>query len=190
MATRHGRLRRTRGLPGWLAMSGIFPIVTFDRAPHRVVDRALSDWGHFLGPCKRPFGRQSFALAVDDQIVAVAVSSSTPNRRCGGFDRKEVVELSRLCAHPDHRDMTRVALRLWRKIAPAEWARAYWPVVACVSYADSTRHSGDIYRFDGWTRVADVRGGKGGGRQTGTVANPKSVWAYPVTATREPSAGM
>jgi len=144
-----------------------------------LADQCLEQWGHWLGGCNRPFGRQGFGLHLGDDPVAVAVSASTPNPRCAGYDRQEVVELARLCAHPDHRDLTRVALRLWRVTAPGVWSARYWPVRALVAYADSTRHSGDIYRFDGWKRAATVRGGKaGGGWQRGKEYNPKSVWVY------------
>jgi hypothetical protein len=94
-----------------------------------------------------------------------------------------VVELARLCAHPDHRELTRVALRLWRVLAPVAWGRAYWPVKALVSYANAVRHKGDIYRFDGWRKVADVKGGSPGtgttwGRPRKAGYEAKSVWAF------------
>ena len=137
----------------------LLPLVAWDRIANEVADRLLTEWGHWLGGCNRPFGRQSWGLWLDGQVVAVAVSASTVNARCGGYNRREVVELARLCAHPDHRDLTRVALRLWRKTAARAWAARYWPVRAYVSYSDATRHRGDVYRFDGWRKVADTRGG-------------------------------
>lgn len=161
----------------------LFPIVAFDLIPDAEANAALERWGHWLAGCKRPFGRQSFGIALHGELLAVAVSASTVNARCGGFKRTEVVELARLCSHPDHRDLTRVALRLWRKVAPAAWEAEYgWKLTACVSYANAARHRGDIYRFDGWEKVAEVRGGKAGKNSTWTRPRKdyeaKSVWAY------------
>ncbi len=138
----------------------LFPLATFDHHDHEDTDRLLVRWGHWLGGCDRPFGRHSYALSVATLgVVAVAVSASTVNARCADYERGEVVELARLCAAPEHRWATRVALRLWREIAPVEWARDYWPVRACVSYQNAVRHSGDLYRFDGWRRAREVEGG-------------------------------
>ena len=161
----------------------LLPLVAFDRLANAEADRLLVAWGHWLGPCNRPFGRQSFGLALAETgLVAVAVSASTVNATCAGYGRGEVVELARLCAHPDHRWATRVALRLWRQVAPGQWAAQYWPVRACVSYANTARgHTGATYRLDGWAKVADVRGGTAGGNWTrGKSYDPKTVWAWEV----------
>ncbi len=164
-------------------MSGnLFPIVAFDLIDDTAADKALAAWGHWLGGCNRPFGRQSWGLVIHGDLVAVAVSASTVNKSCGGYSRNQVVELARLCADPSHRDMTRVALRLWRKVAPGAWGAKYWPVCAVVSYANAVRHKGDIYRFDGWHKVAEVRGGQAGVNTGWTRPRkdyePKSVWAF------------
>lgn len=157
----------------------MFPLCRFDLIDNDAADCKLIEWGHWLGGCNRPFGRQSFGLFVEEQLLAVAVSASTVNSTCGGWARQDTVELARLCSDPKHRDLTRVALRLWRKVAGACWSRAYWPVKALVSYSNAIRHKGDIYRFDGWTKVAEVRGSVGGGSWTRKkVGEPKSVWVY------------
>ena len=158
--------------------ASLFPLVTFDVIDDAQADTALQVWGHYLGACARPFARQSFGLEVAGELVAVAVSASTVGVTCGGYPRQQVVELARLAAKPSHRWATRVCLRLWRELAPLCWAK-YWPVVACVSYSDSTRHAGEIYRFDGWTKVADVPGSGGGGTYASPkAATPKAVWVY------------
>jgi hypothetical protein len=164
----------------------MFPLVQWDLIPNEQADTALERWGHWLGGCNRPFGRQSFGLFLEDQLVAVAVSASTVNAHCGGYERQTVVELARLCSHPDHRDMTRVALRLWRKTAARVWH--FWPVSVYVSYSNAIRHTGDIYRFDGWHKVADVSGGTSGAtwkRPRKKPYEPKAVWAYQL-ATQPP----
>lgn len=157
----------------------LFPVVAFDLIGNDEADELLAEWGHWLGGCNRPFGRQSWGLLIGGDCLAVAVSASTVQATCGGYPRQEVVELARLCSHPDHRDLTRVALRLWRKVGPAAWGARYWPVRACVSYQDAARHTGNIYRFDGWSKVADVRGGTAGGSwQRGKTYQPKAIWAF------------
>jgi hypothetical protein len=163
----------------------LLPLVAFDRIGNEEADRLLKEWGHWLGGCNRPFGRQSFGLQVADLgLIAVAVSASTVNETCAGWPRREVVELARLASHPEYRWATRVALRLWREVAPACWAAQYWPVRACVSYANTARgHTGQVYRMDGWRKVAEVRGGTAGGSWTrGKRYDPKTVWAWEVPA--------
>lgn len=158
----------------------MFPLMAWELIPDAIADSKLVEWGHWLGGCNRPFGRHSFGLSLEAEIVAVAVSASTVAPRCGGMARKEVVELARLCSHPDHTDLTRVALRLWRKTAPTAWGREYWPVRAVVSYSNSIRHTGDIYRFDGWKNIFDVPGEVNTDSRTGKKrkTDPKKVWVF------------
>jgi hypothetical protein len=65
----------------------------------------------------------------------------------------------------------------------------YWRPEALVSYANAVRHTGNIYRFDGWEKVADVKGGAAGvnsGWTTpGKISEPKSVWVYRLVAAPE-----
>jgi hypothetical protein len=57
------------------------------------------------------------------------------------------------------------------------------------SYANSVRHRGDLYRFDGWKKIVEVRPGRAGG--TWTRPRPlhdrerKTLWAFELS---EPSA--
>jgi hypothetical protein len=158
----------------------LISIARFGLCENEEADSALVRWGHWLGGCNRPFGRISYGLWWEDELVSVAVSASTVNARCGGYDRQACVELARLCSAPDHRDLTRVMLRLWRKSSATDWAR-FWPVQAYVSYSNALRHKGDIYRFDGWRKVADVPGGSATGGWTRAKSfDPKSVWVYPL----------
>ena len=158
-------------------------LVAFDRIENSVADEALRAWGHWLGGCNRPFGRQSFGLFLRGNLVSVAVSASTVNNRCAGYDRQEVVELARQASNPDHRDLTRVCVRLWRVTAGDCWAQDYWPVKALVSYSNSLRHSGNMYRFDGWKLAGEVRGGKaGGGWGRGKKYEPKRIWVFRLDA--------
>jgi hypothetical protein len=155
----------------------LLPLVAWGLCDDHLADQLLVAWGHYLGSCDRPYGRQSFALTLAGEVVGVAVSASTVSATVAGYQRQEVVELARLCAHPEHRDLTRVALRLWRILAPGEWP--YWPVRALVSYSDSSRHKGNIYRADGWTRVAETKGSSGGGTwSTKKEATSKTLWKW------------
>jgi hypothetical protein len=163
----------------------MFPLVSFDLIDDALANEKLVAWGHWLEGCERPFGRQSFGLYVESELLSVAVSASTVNGTCGPYQRQECVELARLCSAPEHRDLTRPALRLWRKVGPAAWARAYWPVRGCVSYQNAVRHTGDIYRHDGWIRVKFARGGKSGPNSTWTRSkeyDPKWLWVWPLDA--------
>lgn len=152
------------------------PMAGFGFIPNEVADEKLAEWGHWLGGCSRPFGVQSFGLEVRGVgLVSVAVSASTVNAKCGPYKRKECVELARCASHPDHRWATRVCLRLWREIAPGCWEDAFWPVKGLVSYSNNARHTGGIYRFDGWKRFGKVPGGKaGGGWQRGKKYEAKT----------------
>lgn len=155
----------------------LFPLASFDRIDNVVADNRLLEWGHYLGDCNRPFGRQSFALFVGGTIVSVAVSASTVSATCAGRPRETVLELARLCTEPNARWATRVCLRFWRELAPSHWR--YWPVQALVSYQSAIRHTGDVYRFDGWTKVADTPGSSGGGTWASKKERePKALWIY------------
>lgn len=159
----------------------MFPLVAFDLITNDFADQLLKDWGHWLGGCNRPFGRQSFGLSIEGEVLAVAVSASTVGASCAGFARKQCVELARLCSAPPHRDLTRPTLRLWRKVAPVAWERSYWRPLALVSYQNAVRHTGDIYRFDGWRRAAEVKGSTGGGTYSSTKkAEAKAVWVFEI----------
>lgn len=166
----------------------LFPLAAFDLIENAEADARLVEWGHWLGACQRPFGRQSFGLTVAGRLISVAVSASTPGARCGGFKRAEVVELARLCSSPRDLWATRVTLRLWRELAPRAWAATYWPVIACVSYQDAFRHCGDVYRFDGWRKIADTQGGRAGINTGWTRPRkdyaPKVVWMYDLRRNR------
>ncbi|MDG4784392.1 hypothetical protein O7626_00330 [Micromonospora sp. WMMD1102] len=144
----------------------------------------LADWGHNLGPCRRPFGSEGWVLEVAGRPVSVAVSASTVGSTAAGYPRGELVELARLCSAPGCRWATRVMLRLWREVAGPAWS--YWPARAAVAYSQNDRHEGRIYRFDGWRRVTDRAGAPPGPNATWTkhrgpghpAAGPKSLWLW------------
>lgn len=151
-------------------------------------NRLLIGWGHRLGACHRPFDQQAFSLEVDGRPVAVAISASIVSATVAGrpddgrYRRTEVVELARLCAEPDSPWANRVLLRLWRECCAPRWP--HWDVKAAISYSHNAHHRGDIYRFDGWAKIADDCGSSGGGRwssprrATDVVYGKKTLWVW------------
>lgn len=157
-------------------------------------NRLLEAWQHYLGPVNRPFGSQAWALTLDGHPISVAVSASAVSATAAGLRRQELVELARLCTHPEQRWATRPMLRLWREVAARRWP--YWPTAAAIAYSQNSRHDGALYRFDGWTKVADDCGSSGGGawsrpRTAGDATHGrKTLWIYryPPTTAEEASA--
>lgn len=160
----------------------LLPVVGMRAASRADADELLDRWAHPLGPCRRPFGRQDWLLEVDGEPIALATSASTVSRTVAGFARGQVVELARIARAPEHPGALRVALRLWRDHLAQRWP--HWPVEAAVSYG-MPGTKGDIYRFDGWERVAVIR--PSGGSGTWTRARPavndigdgkKTLWVW------------
>ena len=145
-----------------------------------------TDW-HPLGAERRPFGYHAFALFVKDTPVALATAGSTHSAivdKTLGLNRRNVIELTRLCRSPDQlaEGSLRVMLRLWRDFL----AVPYWPYfpdtprVALISYSMPGK-SGHIYRHDGWERVRGCSGSGGGGtwsRAPRAGARPSGLWVY------------
>jgi hypothetical protein len=145
-------------------------------------------WGHYLGPCKRPFGIQAWRLDIGGEPISIAISASTVSPTAAGYPRGQVVELARLCTRPDSRWATRVMLRLWREVAAPAWP--YWDATAAVAYSDNKRHPGHIYRTDGWTRITDRAGAPSGPNATWSkqrsedhpASGRKTLWLWKYTA--------
>ncbi len=156
-------------------------MISFRPTVAAAANAALEAWGHYLGPQCGPRMVLWYGLYVGNELVSVAVSASPRGATCAGRDWREVVELARLCSAPEHRDMTRVALRCWRKVAAQDWADRYLHTVSTLAaYSDSSRHPGDLYRFDGW-KLHDEKVRGGGGQTEGR--NPQAValkklWVY------------
>lgn len=181
----------TLGQPSLLdtPMAALSP-VTIDDA-----NRLLVAWKHRLGPINRPFSMEAFALALDGNPVAVAVSASTVSAHMTGwldlpnkerpvrYERREVVELARCAASPGSPRANRVMLRLWREACAPRWTD--WPIKAAVSYSHNGLHTGQLYRFDGWTKINDRCGSSGGGTYsrpryaTDAIYGRKSLWIWP-----------
>jgi hypothetical protein len=164
-----------------VAQLALLPLASFAEIDMADANRLLEEWGHYLGACRRPFGQQAFALTLGERPVAVAVSASAVNH-AAGYQRNEIVELARLVRHPDIGWVSRPALRLWREIAAPAWP--YWPVKAAIAYSQNMRHDGELYRWDGWTKVTDKAGSSGGGmwsrkrEQGDAVYGRKTLWLW------------
>ena len=158
------------------------PIVGLDPLPMALVNDLLERWGHRLGSCHRPFTQQGWGLSHQGKVVSVAVSASVVGAIVGGYKRGELVECARLCSAPGQSWATRVMLRLWREACACLWPD--WEVLAAISYSQNAHHRGDIYRFDGWTRMSEDCGSSGGGtwsRQrsaTDAVSGKKTLWLW------------
>lgn len=148
----------------------------------------LTRWEHPLGPCNRPFGQDHWLLICAGRPVALAVSASIVSPTLRDADnatrmRREILELARIARHPDERWSLRVMLRIWREVLAAEWT--HWTPSLFASYA-LPGSSGDLYRFDGWTRVRSVKPASPGvgstwakGSPTDTIADGrKTLWTY------------
>jgi antitoxin VapB len=162
----------------------IAPIAHLEAVDRSVANRLLTDWGHKMGPIRRP----NFAIDAHHVLfshglpVALASSGETVREVVGrtGIRREQCVELVRLCA--SRRDLRRVMLRLWREMVFPDVARAHGRDLA-VSYQDRALHTGDTYRFDGWLAI-----GKGGGggpdSRSGAPGRKMTIWAWPPETAR------
>jgi hypothetical protein len=153
-----------------------------------VANSYLESWGHRLGAIHRPFHAEAFVFTLFGQPIAVAVSASIVSSTVAEFRRQDVVECARLCSAPGYAWASRIMLRLWREVCVACWP--CWEVKAAVSYSQNAHHSGNLYRFDGWSKASEQAGSRGGGTWTHTrspedaAAGKKTlwIWRYPMAA--------
>jgi len=151
----------------------IFPAVRFCQIGRVALNERLLAWGHRMGPVRRPTGGWSHGLFRDDELVAVVATDTLIRPHVAGLTRQEAIELSRLCAARP--DLSRVALRLWRAfVFPALCQRHgfRW----AISYQDAHAHSGNLYRFDVWTRLATSRSGTDS--RSGRRGRSKVIWGW------------
>jgi hypothetical protein len=157
-------------------MAGVVPVSLGE------ANRLLVAWGHKFGELHRPFANLPYVLTIQGRPISVAVSSSIVSPTVLDYDRTEVVECARLCSDPAHSWASRIMLRLWREVCAPSWP--YWQVRAVVSYSANAHHSGNLYRFDGWTRATDRAGSNGGGTWSGKreegdpLRGSKSLWIW------------
>lgn len=147
--------------------------VSFEPIDHGELNACLSAWGHRMGELRRPTAGWAHGLRCDGRLLAVVATDTLIAPRVAGLSRRDAVELSRLwAARPD---LCRVALRLWRVFVFPELAaaRGYrW----AISYQDAGLHSGNLYRFDGWSRLGVSRSGVD--PRSGRRGRSKVVWGW------------
>ena len=155
-------------------MDELIPAVTFGPISLEEANRLLVLWGHKMGACQRGNARGwSHALLHEGEPVAVTITASLIRQSVGGarhLTRGNTIELARLCAARP--GLCRVALRLWREfVFPSlgyEWA---------MSYQDAALHSGNLYRFDGWTCLPKTsRSGRDS--RSGRCGRRKRIWLW------------
>jgi hypothetical protein len=145
----------------------------------------LEEWGHRLGACHRPFGQQGWCLKVNGLVTSVAITASTISATVAGYHREQVVECARLCSQPGVTWTNRIMLRLWRECCAHQWP--HWSIQAVVSYSHNAMHTGNLYRLDGWEKIAEQCGSAGGkmwtrvSHQNDVTAGKKTLWLYRYT---------
>ncbi|TIN84339.1 hypothetical protein [Mesorhizobium sp.] len=150
------------------------PILHVEPIERDTLNRCLVDWQHKMGAWTRPkFKEWLTALFHNGRPVAVMVATTLIRKRCAGLSREDAIELGRVCAVRPH--INRAALRLWREFIFPDICASYG-CKAVISYQDAVLHSGDLYRFDGWTRIDTSRSGTD--QRTGAKGRSKVIWAY------------
>ena len=156
----------------------ICPLVTFDQISRGEANKLLIQWQNKMGACERGnMAGLTYALFENGQPLALAMSATLIAPNVGGgqshLTRDNCIELARLCAARP--GLCRVALRLWREFVFPRLGYRY-----AMSYQDSDLHNGNTYRFDGWTRLAHIRGTPD--LRSGRPARNKYVWVWELPA--------
>ena len=151
------------------------PLLSFDSITLAELNACLVEWGHRMGPWNRPdFGNARFhGLRHHGRLVGVVASDQLITEEVAGLSRAQAMELGRVCA--ERRDLNRAVLRLWREFVFPSICRATgqsW----VVSYQDAVVHSGNLYRFDGWTELGRSRSGSDA--RSGRRGRSKVIWGW------------
>lgn len=150
------------------------PLISFDEISLREMNDALVAWDHKMGPLKRP-GMEPwfFGLREHERLIGVAAGSRLIAPTAAGLTRMQAMELSRVCAVEP--DWCRVVLRLWRNAVFPGLCKVHGYEYA-VSYQDADKHTGNLYRFDGWTRVEFSHSGTD--ERSGRQGRDKWIWLW------------
>jgi len=152
----------------------VSPLVSFDTITEAELNTCLVAWHHKMGPLNRPGMEPWFyGLRVHEELVAVVSGSRLVAATAAGYKRAQAMEVSRICAIAP--DWCRVVVRLWRNVVfPSLCDRHHYQYA--ISYQDANEHSGDLYRFDGWIRVAFSHSGTD--RRSGREGRDKWIWVW------------
>ena len=155
----------------------IDPLASFDLIDRDEANACLVRWAHQMGAINRPLFRDpiDFGLRRGRELIAVA-TADTLIRPTAQLERSNAFELSRLCAATSR--ATRLMLRLWTEIGYPEIVRA-WGTPWAISYQNAVLHVGDLYRFDGWVKLAYSTGGRDPRALFNTVtARRRVLWGW------------
>lgn len=159
----------------------LFPMVSLNPIALPVANELLVRWGHKMGPISRPMrgsvtsggGDTAFGLYQEREPVGLFVVSTLIRENVAtrkDLNRSNTVELSRVvAARPG---ICRLLVRMFR-----EFVLPGLPYQYAISYQDAKQHSGDLYRFDGWVRIAASRSGPDG--RSGRPGRSKVIWGWP-----------
>lgn len=128
-------------------------------------------------------------------MLASTINTSVCAER--GLHRYNTVDLARIGRSMDRRDRycLRAVLRIAREYFVPAWFGRYegWearsaelcgrPQIAAVSSTSMPGTPGSLYRFDGWEKLRESKGAKGGGHQKPSRANAiqdgaRGLWVY------------
>lgn len=113
---------------------------------------------HKMGAINRPMGLQlPHGLYASGRLVGVTVTADLAAKKVAGFERHQAIELARVCASEPW--VNRLLVRLWRETVLPEMRKNRGADLIGLSYQDAVLHSGNLYRFDGWTSIATSRSG-------------------------------
>jgi len=186
------------------------PVVAFYHFEVAEVEELLIAWRHPLHlpddehpagrPYTHPFGALAFVMEDRGRRAAAVVLASTINTsvcKPQGLHRYNTVDLARIARSPDRRDQQclRAVLRIARTYLAPLWLGTFvnWdarsaelcgqPQIEALSSTSLPGTPGQLYRFDGFTRLRVSRGATGGGRQRPSAANAINdgawgLWVY------------
>jgi hypothetical protein len=161
----------------------IDPFVSLDLIDREEMNRCLVAWDHKMGPLNRPeyTAPIDYALWQNGKPIAIVAADTLIRDTCG-FTRADAFEMSRMCAAPGHRGLSSLMMRLWRAFAYPEIVRV-WGSPWVISYQDAVRHSGNLYRYDGWLKLAYTTSGTDPRALPGTASvRHKVVWGWSADA--------
>lgn len=164
----------------------LYPPVTYQAIDRDQLNACLIAWGHKMGPMTRINTGDEIYHALFHESRPVAVTAASMPIASGNIgaglthlNRQNTIELSRLCA--ERTNLCRVALRLWR-----EFVFPFLGYDAAISYQDADMHTGNTYRFDGWTR-SEVKASSGV-HGNGNKGRSKWVWVWPPEMSKDTAA--
>ena len=159
----------------------LFPMVSLNPIDLTKANELLALWGHKMGPISRPMkgsvvsggGDTAFGLFEETEIIGVFVVSTLIRENVAtrpDLNRSNTIELSRVvAARPG---ICRLLVRMFR-----EFVLPRLPYKFAISYQDAKQHTGDLYRFDGWARIAASRSGPDS--RSGRQGRSKIIWGWP-----------